>query len=132
MERRLSAILAADVVGYSRLMGQDEVGTLRRLNKARCDVLQPMIDKHYGRTVKLMGDGLLAEFPSAVEAIQCAVNIQAALSDDNAGLQDDQQILYRIGVNIGDIIVEDEDIYGDGVNIAARIEQLGEPGDICL
>jgi adenylate cyclase len=132
MKRRLAAILAADVVGYSRLMGGDEVGTLARLHTAREEVLQPRIVKHHGRMVKLMGDGLLAEFPSAVEAVQCAVEIQDTLSERNAALPEDKRITYRIGINIGDIIVEGEDIYGDGVNVAARLEHLGQPGEICV
>jgi TolB-like protein/Flp pilus assembly protein TadD len=132
MKRRLAAILAADVVGYSRLMGGDEVGTLARMHTAREEVLQPRIVKHHGRMVKLMGDGLLAEFPSAVEAVQCAVEIQDTLSERNAALPEDKRITYRIGINIGDIIVEGEDIYGDGVNVAARLEHLGQPGEICV
>jgi len=132
LERRLAAIFVADVVGYSRLMGEDEVGTLARLHKAREVVLQPLILEHHGRTVKLMGDGLLAEFPSAVEAVQCAVAIQDTLGERDADVPEDKRITYRIGINIGDIIVEGDDIYGDGVNVAARLEHLGEAGEICV
>ena len=113
-------------------MGIDEVGTLARLRTARAEVLQPQIVKHHGRTVKLMGDGLLAEFPSAVDAVECAVDIQDTLGDRNAEVPEGKRITFRIGINIGDIIVEGDDIYGDGVNVAARLEHLGEPGEICV
>ncbi len=132
MERRLAAILAADVVGYSRLMGEDEVGTLERLKSLRKDLVQPKIADRGGRIVKLMGDGLLAEFPSVVEAVQCAVDIQRDMAGREPDLPDDRRITLRIGINLGDIIVEGSDIYGDGVNVAARLEALAEPGDICL
>lgn len=132
IQRRLAAILAADVVGYSRLMGEDEIGTLSVLNVHREELIEPKIAEHDGRIVKLMGDGLLAEFPSAVEAVQCAVEIQRALGERNADVPEHKRITYRIGINIGDIIVEGDDIYGDGVNIAARLEQLAEPGKICV
>ncbi len=132
MERRLAAILAADVVGYSRLMGADEAGTLTRLKALRRDLVQPSITKRKGRVVKLMGDGLLAEFPSVVEAVQCAVDIQNAMPGREPDLPDDRRIALRIGVNLGDIIVEGSDIYGDGVNVAARLEALAAPGGICI
>jgi len=130
LERRLAAILAADVVGYSRLMGEDEAGTLERLKSLRKELVQPKIKERKGRIVKLMGDGLLAEFPSAVEAVQCAVDIQQEVAEREHDISDDRRIRLRIGVNIGDIIVEGEDIYGDGVNVAARLESLAEPGGI--
>ena len=132
MERRLAAILAADVVGYSRLMGQDEAGTLVRLKSLRTQLVQPRINANHGRVVKLMGDGLLAEFPSVIEALQCAVDIQQAIIDIEHDLSDERRIRIRIGVNLGDIIAEGSDIYGDGVNVAARLEALAEPGGICV
>jgi len=132
MERRLAAILAADVVGYSRLMGADEAGTLSRLKGLRRDLVQPKIAAHKGRVVKLMGDGLLAEFPSAVEAVKCAVAIQQEMAEREADHSDETRVRLRIGINLGDIIVEGTDIYGDGVNVAARLEGLAEPGGICL
>jgi class 3 adenylate cyclase len=115
LERRLAAILAADVVGYSRIMGADEVGTLERLKALRKDLVQPCITQRRGRIVKLMGDGLLAEFPSAVEAVQCAVNIQQQMPSRETDMPDERRIRLRVGVNIGDVIVEGSDIYGDGV-----------------
>ncbi len=132
MERRLAAIFAADVVGYSRLMGADEVETLARLKSLRKELVQPKITGGRGRIVKLMGDGLLAEFPSVVEAVRCAVDIQQAMAAREPGLTEEHRIRLRIGVNLGDIIVEGSDIYGDGVNIAARLEGLAEPGEICI
>jgi TolB-like protein/class 3 adenylate cyclase/lipopolysaccharide biosynthesis regulator YciM len=132
LERRLAAILAADVVGYSRLMGADEGGTLERLKTLRRDLVQPKITERGGRIVKLMGDGLLAEFPSVVEAVQCAVDVQEAMEGRDAELADDRRIVLRIGVNLGDVMVEGSDIYGDGVNVAARLEALAEPGGLCL
>ena len=132
MERRLTAILAADVVGYSRLMGEDEEGTLQRLKSLRKELVQPNIAERSGRIVKLMGDGLLAEFPSVVEAVKCAVDIQKGMAARETDLSDDRRIRLRIGVNLGDIIVEGSDIYGDGVNVAARLEGLAQPGGICV
>ena len=132
MERRLTAILAADVVGYSRLMGEDEAGTLERLKSLRKELVQPKITERKGRVVKLMGDGLLAEFPSVVEAVQCAADIQRGMPGREADMADDRQIRLRIGVNLGDIIVEGSDIYGDGVNVAARLEALADPGGVCI
>jgi len=132
MQRRLAAVLAADVVGYSRLMGADEAGTLVRLKSLRRELVQPRITERKGRIVKLMGDGLLAEFPSAVEAVQCAVDIQHAMTRRETDFPDDRRIELRIGVNLGDIIIEGSDIYGDGVNVAARLEGLSEPGGLCI
>jgi adenylate cyclase len=124
VERRLAAILAADAVGYSRMMGEDEPGTLALLQKHRSEVIDPAIAKHCGRTVKLMGDGLLAEFSSVVEGVNCAAEIQRAMAARNAGPQGPRQMAFRIGVHLGDIIVEGDDLYGDGVNIAARLKEL--------
>jgi adenylate cyclase len=132
LERRLAAILAADVVGYTRLMGADEAGTLERLKSLRRELVQPKITARKGRIVKLMGDGLLAEFPSVVEAVLCAVAIQGSITEREADLPDEGRIRLRIGVNLGDIIVEGSDIYGDGVNVAARLEGLANPGGICV
>ncbi len=132
MERRLAAILAADVVGYSRLMSNDEEGTLVRLKAHRDEVADPSIAKHKGRIVKLMGDGMLAEFASVVDAVRCAVDIQEAMREHSADLPEDQRIQLRIGINLGDVIIDGEDIYGDGVNIAARLEGLSEVGGICV
>jgi len=132
LERRLAAILTADVVGYSRLMGTDEAGTLERLKSLRSELVQPQITRHGGRVVKLMGDGLLAEFPSVVEAVQCAIDIQQGVAEREPEMSDDRRIRLRIGINLGDIIVEGSDIYGDGVNVAARLEGLADPGGICI
>lgn len=132
MERRLSAILAADVVGYSRLMEKDEAGTFERLRAHRKELFEPEIAKHHGRIFKLMGDGLLAEFDSVVDAVECAVNLQRAMAERNLGLGADKRIDMRTGVNLGDVIVEGEDRHGDGVNIAARLQQLAEPGGIAV
>lgn len=132
MARRLAAILAADVVGYSRLMGADEAGTLARLKSLRKDLVQPKITERSGRIIKLMGDGLLAEFSSVVEAVQCAVDIQQAMHGREPDLRGERRIALRIGINLGDVIVEGSDLYGDGVNVAARLEALAEPGEICL
>jgi class 3 adenylate cyclase len=122
--RRLAAILAADVAGYSRLMGADEEGTLERLKALRCDLVDPKIAEHHGRIVKTTGDGLLVEFASIVDAVRCAVAVQQAMPERNTGIGADDRIELRIGINLGDVIVEGEDLYGDGVNIAARIEAL--------
>src|SRR5438105_649630 len=132
VERRLAAILAADVVGYSRLMGVDEEGTLYRLKAHRRELVDPKIKEHRGRIVKTTGDGMLVEFPSVVDAVRCAVEIQRAMVDRNANVPEDKRITFRIGINLGDIIVDGDDIYGDGVNIAARLEALAEPGGICI
>jgi adenylate cyclase len=132
LERRLAAILAADVAGYSRLMREDEHGTLERLTDLRRDVLAPLIAEHRGRVVKLMGDGLLVEFASVVDAVTCAVAWQDRVAERQAETEEDEKLAFRIGINLGDVIVEDGDIHGDGVNIAARLEGLAEPGGICV
>jgi len=132
VERRLAAILAADVAGYSRLMGADEEGTLDALRAIRRDLVEPKIAEHRGRIVKTTGDGLLIEFPSVVNAVRCAVEVQRAIAERNSAVPADQRIEFRIGVHQGDIIVEDGDIFGDGVNLAARLEGLAEPGGICV
>jgi len=132
VERRLAAILAADVAGYSRLMGVDEEGTLAALKAYRRDIIDPKIAEHHGRIVKTTGDGALVEFGSAVDAIHCAMEIQRIMAERNAATLEDHRIEFRIGINVGDIIIDDGDIYGDGVNIAARIETLASPGAICL
>ena len=130
--RRLAAILAADVVGYSRLMGADEEGTLAALKSHRGELVDPIIAQHTGRIVKTMGDGILVEFPSPVEAVRCAVEIQQGAARRAHGVAEDQRITWRIGINLGDIIAEGNDVYGDGVNIAARLEGLAEAGGICV
>ena len=132
MERRLSAIFAADMVGYSRLMESDEIGTLERQKVHRVELFDPTLEEYHGRIVKEMGDGVLVEFPSVVEAVQCAVTIQREMTVREADVTDERRIQYRIGINLGDIVIEDDDIFGDGVNIAARLEQLAEPGGICI
>ena len=132
MERKLAAILAADVAGYSRLMELDEAGTFERLRKRRTELVEPAIAAHRGSIFKLMGDGLLAEFGSVVDAVECAVEIQRGMAERNAGLPEDHRIDVRIGVNLGEVIVEGTDRHGEGVNIAARLEQLAEPGAICV
>jgi class 3 adenylate cyclase len=131
-ERRLAAILAADVAGYSRLMGADEVGTLNALKEHRRERIDPAIARHNGRIVRTIGDGLLVEFPSVVDAVGCAVAIQRAILAFNAGIHADRQIVLRIGINVGDIIIDGGDIFGDGVNVAARLEALCEPGGVCI
>jgi TolB-like protein/Tfp pilus assembly protein PilF len=130
VERRLAAVLAADVAGYSRLMGADEVGTLAALKTLRRDIVDPTITSHKGRIVKTTGDGMLVEFASAVDAVTCAVSVQQRMAKRNAGV--DSKIAFRIGINIGDIIIEGDDIFGDGVNVAARVENECEPGSVCL
>ena len=132
IERRLAAILAADVAGYSRLMGTDEVGTLNALKEHRRERIDPAIARHNGRIVKTTGDGLLVEFASVVDAVGCAVAIQRAMLAFNAGIHTDRQIVLRIGINVGDIILDGGDIFGDGVNVAARLEALCEPGGVCI
>src|SRR5438477_1922665 len=132
IERRLAAILAADVAGYSRLMGRDEAGTLARLKALRRELIDPMVAEHKGRIVKTTGDGLLIEFPSVVEAVACAMTVQRGMGSRNAATPEDRRIEFRVGINSGDIIVEDGDIHGDGVNIAARLEGVAQPGGICV
>ncbi len=132
MARRLAAILTADVVGYSRLMRGDEIGTLERLKALRTKLVQPKIVDRGGRIVKLLGDGLLAEFPSVVEAVQCAIDIQNVIIKSEENTPENQRIKLRIGINLGDILGEGSDIYGDGVNVAARLERMAEPGGICV
>jgi adenylate cyclase len=126
--RRLAAILTADVAGYSRLMGADEEGTLERLKSLRGELFDPKIAEHHGRIVKTTGDGMLVEFASVVDAVRSAVEIQQAMAERNTGIGADDRIELRIGINLGDVIVEGDDLYGDGVNIAARIETLADPG----
>jgi TolB-like protein/class 3 adenylate cyclase/tetratricopeptide (TPR) repeat protein len=130
--RRLAAILAADVVGSSRLMEQDEAGTLAALKSRRREVLEPLVARHQGRIFKVTGDGVLVEFASAVNAVQCAVELQQAFASANTDLPEDRRIVLRVGVNLGDVVVEGSDLYGDGVNIAARLEKLAEPGGVCI
>src|SRR5712671_3863679 len=128
VERRLAAILAADVAGYSRLIEADEEGTLRRLKALRAEVIDPKIAAHHGRIVKTTGDGLLVEFASVIDALRCAAEVQAAMAESNAPLPPDRRVEFRIGIHQGDIVVEDDDIFGDGVNVAARLEGLADPG----
>jgi adenylate cyclase len=130
--RRLAAILAADVAGYSRLIGADEGGTLQALKAIRAELLDPTIAAHNGRLVKTTGDGLLVEFGSVVDALRCAIEVQAGIAERNTAVPADNRIEYRIGINVGDVAVEDGDIFGDGVNVAARLEALAEPGGICV
>src|SRR5262245_18001089 len=131
-QRRLAAIMAADVVGYGRLMEQNEAGTFERLRTHRKELFEPEIAQHRGRIFKLVGDGLLAEFASVVDAVECAAVLQRGMARRNSGLPVDQRIDIRIGLHVGDVIVEDSDRHGDAVNIAARLQQLAEPGGICV
>jgi len=130
--RRLAAILAADVAGYSRLMGMDEEGTHERLKVHLGELVNPKIDEHRGRIVKNTGDGVLAEFASVVDAVRCAVEIQRGMTDREPGVPEERRIRFRVGINLGDVIVDEQDIFGDGVNVAARLEALAEPGGICV
>jgi adenylate cyclase len=130
MERRLAAIVAADVVGYSRLIRTDEDGTLATLKALQADLIGPKIAEHRGRVVKLMGDGILAEFASAVGAVRAGVELQQAVAERNAAVPKGQQIEFRIGVNLGDVVIDGDDIHGDGVNVAARLEGMAEPGGV--
>ena len=133
VERRLTAILAADIAGYSRLMGLDEAGTLARLRAHRRELIDPKIAERKGRIVKTTGDGILIEFPSVVEAVACAVAVQRGMAERNVSAPEDQRIVFRVGINLGDIIIaEDNDIHGDGVNVAARLEGIADPGGICI
>ena len=132
MERKLAAILAADVVGYTASWSTNEADTYERLRAHRKELFEPEIARHHGQVFKLMGDGLLAEFGTVVDAVECAVAIQRGMTERNAALEADQRIDVRIGINLGEVIVEGEDRYGEGVNIAARLEQLADPGGICV
>src|SRR5215831_13769311 len=131
-ERKLAAILAGDVAGYSRLMGADEEATLTQLKAHRRALVDPKIKEHHGKIIKTTGDGMLVEFASVVDAVRCAVEIQRGMGERNAGVPLDKRIEYRIGINLGDIIHDERDIFGDGVNVAARLEALAEPGGICI
>jgi adenylate cyclase len=130
VDRKLAAILVADVVGYSKLMEQDEQGTFERLRAGRKELFEPEIERHHGRIFKLMGDGLLAEFSSVVDAVECAVSLQRGIEERNAAVPEEQRFDVRIGVNLGEVIVEGDDRYGEGVYIAARLEQIAEPGGV--
>jgi class 3 adenylate cyclase/TolB-like protein/cytochrome c-type biogenesis protein CcmH/NrfG len=132
VERRLAAIMSADVAGYSRLMGRDEPGTLSRLKLHRKELIEPLLSEHHGRIVKLMGDGALCEFGSAVDAVSCSLAIQSGMAEREASIPEDARIRFRIGINVGDVIVDGEDIFGDGVNVTSRLEKLAEPGGICI
>ena len=127
-QRRLAAIVSADVAGYSRLMGHDESGTLAALKAHRRELIDPKIAEYGGRIVKTTGDGLLLEFPSVVEAVRCAVDVERGIAQRNADVSPARRIEFRVGINVGDIILDGEDIYGDGVNVAARLQALAEPG----
>src|ERR1700751_1913755 len=131
-ERRLAAILAAALVGYSRLIGIDEEGTLERFKAIRANLVDAKIAEHRGRIVKNTGDGVLVEFSSVLDALRCATEVQAGMAKQNAGVPTDLRIVWRIGINVGEIVVDDDDIFGDGVNIAARLESLAPPGGICV
>jgi TolB-like protein/class 3 adenylate cyclase len=132
VDRRLAAIFAGDIAGYSRLMGVDEEGTLRQLKAHRKELVDPKITEHRGRIVKTTGDGILVEFVSVVDAVRCAVDIQRGMVERNTGVPTDKQIEFRIGINVGDIIIDGDDIFGDGVNVAARLEALADPGGIMV
>ncbi|MEP6609923.1 MAG: adenylate/guanylate cyclase domain-containing protein, partial [Burkholderiaceae bacterium] len=131
-QRRLAAVVSADVAGYSHLMGQDESGTLAALKAHLRELIDPKIAHYGGRTVKSMGDGLLLEFPSVVDAVRCAVDVQRGVAERNATVPEENRITFRIGINVGDIIIDGEDIFGDGVNVAARLQTFAEPGGICV
>src|SRR5437763_8963889 len=131
-ERRLAAVLAADMVGFSRLMEVDETGTLARLKTHRIELIDPTIAKNHGRIIKTTGDGMLVEFRSVADAVVCAAEIQRRMARRNADVAPARWIQFRIGINLGDVIVEDNDIFGDGVNVAARLQELAEPGGICI
>src|SRR5450432_2767866 len=131
-QRRLAAILVADVVGYSRLMEQDEAGTLAALKGRRQQIIEPLVAEHQGRIFKQMGDSVLVEFASAVNAVACAIQLQKVMAAAGAGVADDRRIVLRIGINLGDVMVEGSDLYGDGVNIAGRLEAAAEPGGILV
>jgi class 3 adenylate cyclase len=130
--RKLAAILAADVVGYSKLMGQDEAGTLAALKHCRRELFDPSVERHRGRVFKVIGDGILAEFTSVVDAVRCALDIQTAIQRRRFGKGEGKSLQFRMGINLGDVIADGDDIYGDGVNIAARLESIAQPGGICI
>src|SRR5512145_1181709 len=130
--RRLAAIVSADVVGYSLLMGRDESATLSALKVHRRELIDPKIAEYDGRIVKTIGDGLLLEFASVVDAVRCAVDLQRGMAERNEGIVPDQRLDFRIGVNVGDIIIDGDDIFGDGVNVAARLQEVADPGGICI
>src|SRR5690242_12003615 len=130
--RRLAAIISADVAGYSRLMGRDESGTLAALRLLRREVIDPLIDTHGGRIVKTTGDGLLLEFPSVVDALRCVLKVQTAMAAKVADVPEDQRLAFRMGLHVGDIIIDGDDIFGDGVNIAARLQEIAPPGGVCV
>ena len=132
MQRKLAAIVSADVVGYSRLMGADETGTLDALRAHRAELIDPLIAEGGGRIVKTMGDGLLLEFPSVVAAVECCIAVQTGMAERNSGIADKDAIRFRVGVHLGDIVVEGDDIFGDGVNIAARLQEIGDAGGIAI
>src|SRR5262245_59760268 len=132
VDRRLAAILAGDIAGYSRLMGLDEEGTLRQLKAHRKELVDPKITEHRGRIVKTTGDGMLVEFASVVDAVRCAVDIQRGMIVRNVNVAPNKRIQFRVGINVGDIIIDGDDIYGDGVNVAARLEALADPGGIMV
>jgi class 3 adenylate cyclase len=132
VQRRLAAIVSADVVNYTRLMQRDEVGTHARLKTRYTGLVEPKINEHRGRVVKLMGDGLLAEFPSVIDAVKWAVEVQAKVAEIDAQTREDHRFNYRVGVNLGDVIVDGDDIFGDGVNVAARLQEIAEPGGVCI
>ena len=132
VDRRLAAVLAADVVGYSRLIERDEAGTLKRLRALRKGVIEPILARHDGRVVKLMGDGALVEFPSASSAVEAAAEVQRAVERHERERPEGERLRFRIGVSLGDVVHEDGDIFGEGVNLAARLEQLAEPGGVCV
>lgn len=132
MERRLAAILAADMVGYSRLVRADEEGTIAALKQLRAELIDPALAAHHGRIVKLMGDGMLVEFPSVVDAVRAAAGVQGAMAERDGAASGGEPLRFRIGINLGDVIIDGDDIQGDGVNIAARLEGLAAPGGICI
>src|SRR6266699_1238203 len=129
--RKLAAILAADVAGYSRLTGLDEEGTLKRLRKLRRELINPAVSLHRGRIVKTTGDGILIEFPSVVDAVRCALDVQRGMASRNEEIPADQRIEFRVGINVGDVVVEGDDLLGDGVNVAGRLVGISDLGGIC-
>jgi adenylate cyclase len=131
-KRKLAAIFAADIAGYSQLMGADEEGTLARLKELRSELIDPKNKQHRGRIVKTTGDGILIEFPSVVDAVRCAIEVQKDMGERNADVPREKRIEFRVGVNLGDVMIEGRDLFGEGVNIAARLEGIAEPGGICI